>query len=201
MDISTLKYKVNDQLVARIRTDIEIELDIEITAVSNFDFAATIYDNLFLKLFNSHMGQELLQRYRDSAQLFYIARVLKPGHVFSRNEIIVLTDDIILHDSTYFLHGQFSLQLGVQFSFTDSTWKTPSEIINALHHYLNANGVWITAKRELSYIETLEEEANTLHTLLDSLRELRDMDDQIQRTFDGVEQVNLLLGHIDKDGN
>lgn len=183
---TTMRFSIGDRIMANCFTDHNFAVKVEISAISNIDYAEyqkTDKASIILRMFNSDNAEELFQSYQTD--LYYICRVLEPTEDFNIDDYIVLNDKLIREEGTYYLNQEISLYLNVSFS-TITNYRTSEDLIEDIKYYLSTKGVdEVSVYEELSYEEKLETELNEYRSIITSLKSLR----TISQTVDSLHTV------------
>ena len=197
--MDNLNYAIGDKLFASCYTDFDFTVQIQIMAISNFDLANDQYESIFVKMFNTDNGQELLEQYRNSSKsvYFYICKVLEGNGNHQTDDYIVLTDDLINDKYSYYLNEDVDLYFKLNFSTVTSSFRNSDALVNGIKSYLESNGVSITTiNKEKTYDEKLITELNEYRSIINSLRTLRGMEDTIDKMIKNFENMSSSIEKI-----
>ena len=200
--MNDLNYTIGDKLFASCFTDFDFTVQIQIMAISNFDLANDEYESIFVKMFNTDNGQELLQQYRNSSKTvyFYICRILEGNGNYNTGDYIVLTDDLINDKYTYYLNEEVDLYFKLNFSTVTSTFRSSDALVTGLRNFLESNGVSITSiNKEKTYDEKLQTELNEYRSLINSLRGLKGMENTVDKIITNFENISKKLEELLKE--
>ena len=200
--MDNLNYAIGDRLFASCHTDFDFNIQIQIMAISNFDLANDEYESIFVKMFNTDNGQELLETYRNSATsvYFYICKVLEGNGNHNTGDYIVLTDDLINDNYTYFLNEDLDLYIKVNFSTVTSTFRNSDDLITGLTNYLESNNVTVSSiSKDKTYEEKLQTELNEYRSLINSLKGLKGMESTIDKMIKNFDNMSATMERLIKE--
>lgn len=175
-----LKYNIGDRIHANCYTDHNFSLKVQISAIANFDLAER-YESVMLKMFNSDNAQELYDKFKNSTLYFYICEVLDMTEDYNAGDVIVLTDQLIKDQGTYYLNQELSMYVNVSFS-TITNYRSKEEVMNDIKYYLTTKGVTsVDIKEEISYEDKLEYELNEYRSIVTSLKGLKSIEQLVDK--------------------
>ena len=200
--MDNLNYTIGDKLFASCYTDFDFTVQIQIMAISNFDLANDQYESIFVKMFNTDNGQELLEQYRNSSSTvyFYICKVLEGNGNHQTGDYIVLTDDLINDKYTYYLNEEVDLYFKLDFSTGTSSFRNTDSLLTGLRSYLESNGVNIVkVNKEKTYDEKLITELNEYRSIINSLKGLKGMESNIDKMINNFDKMSAKMEEILKE--
>lgn len=178
---TSLRYNIGDRLHCNCYTDHNFSIKVEISAISNFELAESRYESIMLKMFNSDNAAELYEKFKNSTQHYYICEVLSITDEYNEGDYIILNDDLIQEEGTYYLNREIGLYLNVSYS-TVTNYRNNEELMNDIKYYLETKGVdSVDIYEEMGYEEKLNKELEEYRSIITALKGLKSMEQLIDR--------------------